>query len=339
MRSETIKYRHLLIMMGAILLPVLAFACRSDEEATVAITEVSTLPPLTSTPSSTPIIALQPVATDTQEPATATAAQPTVTSPVPTRTPMPTVTPSPTPPPEPTFHVIESGDTLFGIAESYGVTIDALTFANGFASPSEFSLIVGQELQIPLCEIHEVVSGNTLAGIALACGISLDNLVSTNIAELAKLGSLDAIPLGFILIIPPESSVPDDLDCATLPPRVQVIEYSPGLGEGLFCLSQRYGVSTTTLLRANLERLSGRALYGDLPLLIPPVEGALYSLTAEDISNGVVVADLADWYEVEAESITDWNGNIVSGPLMEGQQLLVAGANLTAGPFRFQIPE
>jgi hypothetical protein len=249
------------------------------------------------------------------------------------------MTNTPIPPPEPTFHVIESGDTLLGIAEAYGVEIQALALANGYFSSAELTLIAGQELQIPLCEIHEIVAGNTLAGVALSCGITLDDLVSANASQLALLGSLDAIPLEFLLTIPQESQIPEDLDCTLLPPREQVIEYLAGAGEGLFCLSQKYGISTTALLRANLDRLTSGDPYGAVPLLIPPYEAGLYQVTDEDITNGVSVVDLAAWYEVDAGAITDWNGNPLSGPLMEGQQLLIAGANLGVGPFRFQLPE
>jgi hypothetical protein len=262
-----------------------------------------------------------------------------VTSPVPTRTPQPTATPTPPPPPAPITYTIKSGDTLLGIAGSFGVSIEALALANGSASPAELSIIVGQELQIPLCEVHQVVAGNTLAGIALSCGISLDDLVTANISDLALLGSLNAIPLGFILFIPPESTIPGELDCDPLPVREQVIEYTPGAGEGIFCLSLKYDVSTTTLLRANTERLVDNDPYGAVPLLIPPFDGALYTVSVEDIENGIGLDDLAAWYEVEVEAITDWNGNGVAEPLIVGQQLLIAGANLSTGPFRFQQPE
>jgi LysM repeat protein len=40
----------------------------------------------------------------------------------------PTFTPSPTP--TPVIHIIERGDTLFGVALDYGVTLEALVYAN-----------------------------------------------------------------------------------------------------------------------------------------------------------------------------------------------------------------
>lgn len=62
--------------------------------------------------------------------------------------PTPTFTPSPTP--TPVIHLVQSGDTLFGIALEYGVTVDGLLRANGLAESDILS--IGQALVIPLEE-------------------------------------------------------------------------------------------------------------------------------------------------------------------------------------------
>jgi LysM repeat protein len=339
MNGRVVPLRSLVFLLGAVLVLAVASGCGSDEEATPSITEAATAVVVTISTPVELVVSPQPASTNTPEQTDPTTVRPTVTSPVPTRTPQPSATPTPTPPPTPITYTVESGDTLLDIADSFGISIEALALANGSPSPAELAIIVGQELQIPLCEVHQVVAGNTLAGIALSCGIALDDLVTANIGELARLGSLNAIPLGFVLFIPPERSIPVELDCDPLPEREQVIEYPPGADEGIFCLSQKYGVSTTTLLRANPDRLADSGPYGSVPLLFPPSDGALYSISAEDIENGITLVDLASWYEVEVEAITDWNGNIAAEPLMVGQQLFIGGANLAAGPFRFQQPE
>jgi LysM repeat protein len=254
--------------------------------------------------------------------------------PTPTTPPQPTNTP--TPPPEPTFYVVQSGDTLIGIAEQFGVTLEALVIANGYTSADELPLIVGSQLQIPTCEAHQVLPGNTIAGIAQLCGFSMDELVTINIERLAPLGSLDSVPIGFILYFSRDTETVEGVDCSTQPPREQVIEYQPGLGEGLFCLSQKYGVSTESIIQGNIERLSSGDPYGSVSLLIPPAEGALYVVTIDDVSRGVKIGDIAEWYEVEPEAVTDWNGNPVNDPLNEGQQLYIFEANLAFGLFQSQ---
>ena len=77
-----------------------------------------------------------------------------------TATPTPSATPSPTstvaagPPVEtatieatPQTYVVVEGDTLFDIAASFGITLEALTEANGIADPT--LLQIGQVLVIP----------------------------------------------------------------------------------------------------------------------------------------------------------------------------------------------
>ncbi len=69
--------------------------------------------------------------------------RPTATLAVPTAAPPDTPTPSPTP----IRHVVQSGETLIGIALQYGVTVAALQAANGIQNPE--ALQMNQVLTIP----------------------------------------------------------------------------------------------------------------------------------------------------------------------------------------------
>jgi LysM repeat protein len=72
-------------------------------------------------------------------------------TPAPTATPAPTSTPEP-PPPEPPaqqVYVVEPGDTLRGIAEAFGVSVEALLDANGLTPEEGDQIRPGQELIIP----------------------------------------------------------------------------------------------------------------------------------------------------------------------------------------------
>lgn len=89
-------------------------------------------------PSSTATPAPTPVPTGTPSP-------PPTISPTPT----PTATPEPTPTPEPSVatYVVQSGDTLSGIAARFGTTVAVLAELNGIAEPSKIR--VGQVLILP----------------------------------------------------------------------------------------------------------------------------------------------------------------------------------------------
>jgi LysM repeat protein len=335
-----------IVVRSLVLVPLLLVfaACQSgEEEATPEPTES------TVTESASEIAT--PTLAPTQEPVAATAAaaetaesEPSPTSPVPTptppltQTPAPTPSPSPTPAPDPTFHTVVAGDSLLGIAGTYQVSLDNLLYANGYASLDEVVLTIGSQLQIPLCEAYQVASGNTISGIAAICDVTLDDLVTANIRALAPLGTVDAVPVGFILVIPPPSNLDAAPLCAVQPAREQVIEYTPAPGEGINCLAQIFSLSSTTILQANVQRLTGDNVYGQTALLIAPSNGAVLEISEADIENGVTLADIADWYQIPAVSILDWNGNPVSDPLTEGQQLFIPGANLIFGVFQSESP-
>jgi LysM repeat protein len=73
-------------------------------------------------------------------------------TPEPTATPEPEPTPVPEPEPEPPaqqVYVVQPGDTLRGIAEEFGVSVDALLNANGLTPEEGDQIRPGQELIIP----------------------------------------------------------------------------------------------------------------------------------------------------------------------------------------------
>ncbi|MBI2975625.1 MAG: peptidoglycan DD-metalloendopeptidase family protein [Chloroflexi bacterium] len=94
-----------------------------------------------------------------------------------------TATPSPAPA-GPTY-VVQAGDSLYSIALSFGLTVDALQQANAIADPSLLS--VGQSLVIPGYEnisgvltIHRAEVGETPASIAQRFGVSPELLTRLN---------------------------------------------------------------------------------------------------------------------------------------------------------------
>jgi LysM repeat protein len=82
-----------------------------------------------------------------EEPAEAQPVAPAATS---TQPPPPPPAPAPEPTPEPQTYTVVSGDTLSGIAQRFGVTVDAIVAANGLTDPDRLAL--GDELVIPAAE-------------------------------------------------------------------------------------------------------------------------------------------------------------------------------------------
>ena len=69
-------------------------------------------------------------------------------------------TATPTVSPTPIVYVVQSGDTLLGIAMEYGVSVEAIQRANGIENPQ--FLRVGQELLIPTGEEEKDASSGDL---------------------------------------------------------------------------------------------------------------------------------------------------------------------------------
>ncbi|WNF23857.1 LysM peptidoglycan-binding domain-containing protein [Mesobacillus jeotgali] len=102
---------------------------------------------------------------------------------------------SPEPAPQPVIHSVQSGDTLWKIAQKYGTTIDSIVKANNL-DPAKY-LYIGQKLTIPSSTpnqeppavepvVHEVVSGDTLWKISVKYSTTIDVIVKANNLDPAK---------------------------------------------------------------------------------------------------------------------------------------------------------
>ncbi len=112
----------------------------------------------------------------------------------------------------PTTHTVKAGETLFGLATQYGLTVDELAAANQI---DDINLVqVGQVLQIPCpaetttgkCQpqTHIVAAGETLLGIAQQYHVNKDTIIARN-----HISNPDMIQSGTMLIITPCLSLTD----------------------------------------------------------------------------------------------------------------------------------
>jgi LysM repeat protein len=77
-------------------------------------------------------------------------ATPTFTVTAPAATATPEATPQPTPTPTPRTYEVQPGDTLLGIADQFGIDVEALAAANDISDPD--LIYPGQVLDIPAQE-------------------------------------------------------------------------------------------------------------------------------------------------------------------------------------------
>ena len=154
-------------------------------------------------------------------------------------------------------YTVKSGDSLWKIANSYGISVDKLKSANNLKSDV---LSVGQKLLIPVSDINVeevpkeptsgvnyiVVSGDNLYSIANKYGVSVDDIKKEN-----NLSS-NILKIGQVLKIPGTD---------------QFVTYTVKSGDSLWKIANTYGVTVNEL--KNINNLEGSLLSVGQKLLIP----------------------------------------------------------------------
>lgn len=102
-------------------------------------------------------------------------------------------------------HIVQPGETLFGVAQTYGIDPNVLAQANNISNRNQ--LRVGQQLVIPGISaldaaaargaIHVIQSGESLSSIAAQYGVTAQEIIDLN-----GISNPDAIYVGQQLIIP-----------------------------------------------------------------------------------------------------------------------------------------
>jgi LysM repeat protein len=208
-------------------------------------------------------------------------------------------------------HVVSPGETLFRIALRYGVSVDALTAANGISNPEQ--IFAGQVLVIPNADAapapaaeapaeqavadaaaapaaepaaeasasglgedgyYTVQRGDTLNRVALRFGVTLQAMMTAN-----GIYNANIIWAGQRLAIPgqtPVNAVPASqaapADAASGVERTHVVQR----GEGLATIARLYGLQWPTIASANGIQ-NPNVIYAGMVLRIPN----------EDIQTGI----------------------------------------------------
>ena len=77
------------------------------------------------------------------------------------------------------IHIVEAGETVYSIAQEYGVPVSQIVANNGLQEP--FSLALGEALVILFPEqVHTVAPGETLSYLSRIYNVSLLQLLRNN---------------------------------------------------------------------------------------------------------------------------------------------------------------
>lgn len=96
------------------------------------------------------------------------------------------------------IHVVQAGQTIYGIAQAYSTTAGEIITSNELNNPNQ--LVIGQALVIPIVgSFYWVQPGDSLYSIARRYGISYQTLARVN-----NISAERPLPIGFRLYIPPQ---------------------------------------------------------------------------------------------------------------------------------------
>lgn len=141
------------------------------------------------------------------------------------------------------IHVVSAGETLWHIANRYGVSVQSITLLNALATPDQ--LAIGQSLVIPSpYTTYTVKSGDTLWAIAQQFGVPLEAIIADN-----HLTNPDMLTPGTKLIIPP---------------IIHIVEP----GETLWQLAQEYETTIQAIVAVNHIN-NPNMIYVGAQLIIP----------------------------------------------------------------------
>ena len=197
------------------------------------------------------------------------------------------------------YYVVKNGDSLWKIANMYGITVDELKKLNNLTSNN---LSVGQVLEIPDTsfnnsdfETYTVKAGDSLWKIA--------NMYGLTVAELKSLNGLssDNLSIGQVL------KVSDNLgDSGNV--------YTVKAGDSLWNIANRYGTTVDELKRLN--NLTSNVLNIGQTLKVP-VSNNTYTVKAGDS-----LWNIANRYGTTVDELKRLN-NLTSNVLMIGQFLKI----------------
>ncbi len=176
-------------------------------------------------------------------------------------------------------YTVVSGDTMFSIAQRFGVTLDALIAANPHISdpnvifPCDVLCVPGAAAacRVPVsCPAgfqgrYTVVSGDTMFSIAQRFGVTLDALIAANphISNPNVIFPCDVLCVPGVPPPPPPGRVP-----ASCPSGFQG-RYTVVSGDTMFSIAQRFGVTLNALISANPHITDPNVLFPCDVLCVP----------------------------------------------------------------------
>ena len=219
-------------------------------------------------------------------------------------------------------YIVKKGDSLYSIANKYGITVNDLKDINNLTSNT---LQIGQKLIIPIQKeqeeagIYTVKSGDTLYSIAKE--------YNTTISELMNLNNLKTATL----------SIGQQLKLPGTKEEIETNEYIVKSGDTLYKIANTYDLSVADLINAN--NLKSNTLQIGQKLIIPATkqEQPTTSYQNYTITKGDNLYAIAREYNTTVADLMKIN-NLISNLLSIGQVIKVptTSTNTSANTYTVQ---
>lgn len=219
---------------------------------------------------------------------------------------VPYIRPGDTPSDGDGYYTVVNGDTLWSIANRYGLTVDELKQLNNLTSNT---ISVGQRLRLrsssmPTPEdVYTVVKGDTLWSIANKFGLTVDELKGLNNLQ------SDILSVGQTLIVASDTNVP-------IPPSQEDV-YIVQSGDSLWGIARKFDVSVDELIQYN--NLSTLTLQVGQQLRIP--NGESNNMIYHTVQSGDTLWSIAKQYNISVDELM--NANQLTSTLLKLNQVLI----------------
>ncbi|HEY8391984.1 MAG TPA: LysM peptidoglycan-binding domain-containing protein [Capillibacterium sp.] len=240
-------------------------------------------------------------------------------------------------PPGGILYTVRAGDTLFSIANRFGISVECLRRFNPQVVGDQ--IFPGQVLCVPPASacgttptcppggiLYTVRAGDTLSEIANRFGVTVNCILQFN----PQITNPNVITPGQVICIPPASACVPTPSCPT-----GGFFYTVRAGDSLFSIANQFGISIECLRRFNPQVVGDQIFPGQI-LCIPPASacvptptcppgGILYTVRAGD-----TMFNIANRFGISLECLRRFNPQVVGDQIFPGQILCIPPASACA---------
>ncbi len=203
-------------------------------------------------------------------------------------------------------HVVQYGESLFRIAQQYGVSVEAIARVNNIANT--WRIDIGQILTIPSADAAPLAEPDSAIALEATATDATTESVPVEIADASA--------------VEPSST----------PEQTHVVAW----GESLGSIASRHQMSLEALARLN-NILNPDLIYSGQVLIIQPGtgtqesaprQGSTYSSVTHIVQPGESLVTIAREYEISWLQIAQWNNLTDADLVMPGIELIIPGADV-----------